>query len=429
METWGSFAYYFNVFASKSAMNPEHLSQAPEIIVFLLIGGGLSVLGSKLLAHTIDLHYTEPRQRGPEEELLSIQEREMKPRPQEQRSNSLTLPALLNLSAPRTLKGDVLCFVFLGYVLMAIMRFTMYWILQVHDTFTNDWKIDSDWGLLMLYLVGVLLAAFVPLRDLVWLQLLCVLLNVTQMFCRAFQREEPLEKEARMIWVLLPTFVQLLTNLLMIPTVMAGLNVSSALQNRVQLAAVGGAGALYVLIGLYMWITDHTVFSFAKQVITVVSVPCLYANIQIRLCVLSEIVVAWRYGQNLQVAKYDFPIRVKAVQILLPFVIYGLFKSVSLITSTELNIITKVQHGYMISGSLVLIIIAYCYQCTVQLKNRRNVHQVWMYVLYAGGFVSLAAAMACYWLYKPTEAAHSLLVDAMLFTFVLAWQVIGKFFN
>jgi len=383
------------------------------------------VLGSKLLAHTIDLHYTEPRQRGPEEELLSIQEREMRPRPQEQRSNSLTLPALLNLSAPKTLTGDVLCFVFLGYVLIAIMRFTMYWILQVHDTFKTGWGIESVWVLLMLYLVGVLLAAFVPLRDLVWLQLLCVLGNVTQML----QSEEPLEEEAKMIWVLLPTFVQLLTNLLMIPTVMAGLNVSSALQNRVQLAAVGGAGALYVLIGLYMWITDHTVFSFAKQVITVVSVPCLYANIQIRLCVLSEIVVAWRYGQNLQVANYDYPIRVKAVQILLPFVIYGLFKSVSLITSTDLIIITKVPHGYMISGSLVLIIIAYCYQCTVQLKNRRNVHQVWMYVLYAGGFVSLAAAMACYWLYKPTEAADSLLVDGMLFAFVLAWEVIGKFFN
>lgn len=412
METWGSFAYYFNIFASKSFISSGYFSV--PICVFLLIGAVLSVLSSQLLVHTIDLHYGAG-EHG--EELLDRPEGEQTRRPQEERGNSVTLPALLYLSAPRTVLGDVLYFVFLMLTVVVTLRITIFWSQLL-------FYLVSEFSLVLFApcLAGVLLAPFLPLRYMSWLQLLCVLLNLCAMSCNQFGGR--LGRE----WLLLmlPVFVLFFSNLLMIPTVMTGLNVSSKLQNEVQLVAVGVAGALYFFLGLLNSLFWGSYCSYyAERLLELWFILCAYANIQIGIRVLTEIVVAWRYGQNLQMAQLYYPIRIKLVQILLPCVIILACFFFELGNEKIRNMLL----GCMLGAGFQLIMVAYCYQCTVRIVGRDYEHKAEMYVVYLGGFISLAATVMCYFHYYDQQMWISLMLDGVLVTFVVSWQAIGHFFS
>ena len=84
----GCFAYYFNSLILLNRVFPEHFVNFPIVNTLLIIfGGGLSLLASKLLLRTIDLHFTEVVGTEGMEQLLE--------RNPEKRSSVLNLPTFV----------------------------------------------------------------------------------------------------------------------------------------------------------------------------------------------------------------------------------------------------------------------------------------------------------------------------------------------
>jgi hypothetical protein len=228
--------------------------------------------------------------------------------------------------------------------------------------------------------------------------------------------------------MLFTELAEIFANHLMIPSVVSALHVSAAKQNRMQIAAVAFAASLYLILGSCRYFTEEVDLPTAKSISKYVSVLSLYASIIVRLCPLTEIVIAWRYGANITVAEVNYPNRVKAVRIAIPFVIYLPIEIAAFFGLVDIKVFTNLPHAYMLCASIGLIVIAYCCdnsdrRIPVNLKMEKK----WVILLYIGGLASLATTLAYFWCFKGIEALKSSLFDFGILVLILLWSLIGRF--
>jgi len=101
---------------------------------------------------------------------------------------------------------------------------------------------------------------------------------------------------------------------------------------------------------------------------------------------LADIVIAWRYGLNLVMARRTYPLRIKAVQILIPLFIYV---PTFMCAYFEYDLAIEIgnsEFGYILAVSTMYFIIPICYYFTVQQMGERVVGRTpawWTYSLYA----------------------------------------------
>jgi hypothetical protein len=423
LSEFGSFAYYFNVIAVKTAKAPGLFAAAAlESTVFLLVAAGLSVLANLLLLKTIDLQFSEPILAGGMESLLT--------QPPSSREGVLNLPFLLKNSAPKNLLGKLLYLLFLACFLIEVMRFSMFWGLELYSQLPVDtFKMWS--GLTLLFLVGATCLSF---QDMEGAQILCVFLNVMLAICDCML---PQQAKSSQIYSEFPLFMLYLSNQLIVPTVVAASRSSTERQNYLQAGAIGLVAVLFLTLGLAMSggspdLSSDTI-AIVEHIRGLIFIPCMFACVHIRLRVLAEVVIAWRYGLDVRMAREQYPVRVKAVQVLLPLVAALPCFLLAYFQASAVRDLIMMPQGYMLVVSTFFLIIPYCYNRTADEfgegvgKNRAPAW--WSYALYLGGLISLVAT---FYSFSQVETAKSLLtlaVDVGLFGLMVLWQIIGHFFS
>jgi hypothetical protein len=106
------------------------------------------------------------------------------------------------------------------------------------------------------------------------------------------------------------------------------------------------------------------------------------------LRVLAEVVIAWRYGLDVRMAREQYPVRVKAVQVLLPLVAALPCFLLAYFQASAVRDLIMMPQGYMLVVSTFFLIIPYCYNRTADEfgegvgKNRAPAW--WSYALYLG---------------------------------------------
>jgi len=421
LSDFGSFAYYFNVIAVKTAKAPELFSAAMlESTVFLAVAAGMSVLANLLLLKTIDLQFSEPIYAEGRERLLT--------HPSDKRQGVLNLPFLLQHSAPKTSLGTVLYLLFLACFLIEVMRFSMYWGLELYSQLgVSNFQAWS--GLMLLFLVGATCLSF---QDMEKAQILCVFLNVLLAVCDCLLPKT----NNRMLESQFPLFMLYLSNQLIVPTVVAASRASTEKQSRLQAWAIGTVAVLFLALGLAMHgdrpELSNSTTTLLQQVRGLIFMPCVFACVHIRLRVLAEVVIAWRYGLDVKLARAQYPVRVKAVQVLLPLVVALPCFHLAYFQVTEVQDLIMLPEGYMLVVSTFFLIIPYCYNSTVHelggSAEQERAPVWWSYVLYAGGLTSLFATLYSFTQLESNKGLLTLVVDLGLLGLMLLWQVLGNFF-
>ena len=423
----GCFAYYFNILASKAAMAPAFFEKAPYTsTVFLLLATGLSIVASKLLLKTIDLQFSE--QAGDREALLT--------RPPGERESVLNLPFLLQISAPKTLEGDILYFLVLVIVQIALLRLTALWVMFLYD-FTKDF---SGWGgLIFLLLAG---SSFISFPELQGLQVLCVGLNVVYAVSNSMinsniqLNSEGKEWDNELNFAEFGVITLFVVNQLNVPSVLAASAVSTARQSQLQTLAVVLVAALSLVLGLSIPrnedMNKEGVFVYVRGLIFV---PCAFSWLQIRMRTLVEVVTAWRYGLNVHVARERYPYRVKIVQICLPVIVAlpcFILPYLDVSTQNLMFDVIALPQELTLAISIILLIIPCCYDWTVQgfsgNVDLKRVPEWWRYVAYVGGGCSLLASVYSFTqVDDSTTLWYSLYLDCGLVGGMVVWQVLGNY--
>ena len=215
LSDFGCFAYYFNSLIQGTGMWPRQFQHFPLIsTILVLLGGGLSLLASKLLLRTIDLHFSEVVGEEGREQLLET--------PPEKRSSVLNLPALLQRCLPRTWWGDTLYVVLMACLVIALVRellsfgFILYRLMRYGDVY--GWG-----GLFVLFVGGIFMGSSLSLQTMEGVQIGCILLNATFALSYNFTISVTAQTPPENIWEVVthlynPCF---LSNHILIPTVLA----------------------------------------------------------------------------------------------------------------------------------------------------------------------------------------------------------------
>jgi hypothetical protein len=232
---------------------------------------------------------------------------------------------------------------------------------------------------------------------------------------------------------LFPRFVAFLSIELIIPSVMAVSKVSPERHGALITWAVGIVAAFYLILGGLKQYESLTYVEIPKWARKVIALPSLFASIHIGMGAIVDVVIAWRYGLNVKVAELHYPKRVKAVRVLLPFALYAFCFFFSFFYGSPL----KEKPLFWVAGSLitfsmVLFIIPYCYKATEELFASRDVEdgqKWWVYVVFAGGVAYVAATLYFIINNQDFNILASLTIDACIMGVFVLWQLIGQFFK
>lgn len=420
----GCFAYYFNSIFPGVYTLPVLLAKAPLYTLYLVAAALLSILASKLLVSTIDLHFSESLVLEGREQLLM--------RPPSQRHSSLNLPSLFERCVPHTCSGTVLYVAFLAAVLVMLLRSAMCVSLNLY-VYVKNGETMGWGGLMLLFLVGTMVAASMSYQSMEGVQIACMLLNImdsVRSSILVIGKQIPMNTFDESSAQLFPLFVSLLSNQVVIPCVLAAAGLTSHCQFMLQAWAASLVVGLSLVIAAFLALCgpefSPMVLATAERIGPILTVSSAFSFFHIWVRALAAVVIAWRYGTNLQTARRRYPQRVKTVEIVLPLLVslpylvliacYGLLAVVNWISKSK---------GNLVSASAIWLIIPYCYCSSVRsigealVKDR--VSRWWCYLLYLGGTVALIGSLI------NGDLIESVGVDVALVAGMLLWQVIGHF--
>ena len=429
LSDFGCFAYYFNSLVLYTGIETRYFMHYPLVNTALVfLGGGLSLLAAKLLLRTIDLHFSEVVGEEGRERLL-----ETAP---ENRSCVLNLPALLQRCLPRTWWGDTLYVVLMACLVISLVRellsfgFILYRLMRDGDVY--GWG-----GLFVLFAVGIFMGSSLSLQTMEGVHIGCILLNATFALSYNFAVSVPLQAPPDNIWEVVthlynPCF---LSRHILFPTVLAASKAPS--QQHIVLITWAVISVLavqlpsYLLKGVYTPIFNETTLDFAFKILILIRVPVVFCITHLQMRTLADIVIAWRYGLNLVMARRTYPLRIKAVQILLPLLIYLPTFTCAYFDLDPARAIAFSQFGFILAVSTMYFIIPFCYNFTVQQMGEEVVGRIpawWTYSLYAACAFSLTHTILYYYLYRtPTNILLEFCICGGIFVLMALWQTIGYF--
>ena len=418
LSDFGCFAYYFNSLVVYTEIRPEHFAHYPLAnTVLVLLGGGLSLLAAKLLLRTIDLHFSEVVGEEGRERLLEA--------PPEKFSSILNWPALLQRCLPFTWWGDTLYVVLLVCIVIALVQY----LLQNGFIFYNFIMYGDmfGWGgLFVLFGVGILMGSSLSLQTMEGVQMGCVLLNVVCLILQNITYRVNLEAPPESISEIYAALYNpcRLSNHLVIPSILA----ASRAPLKRHMALITWAVCIVLairlpsnlFIGLYEQFYSERIVHAARM-LTFLSV--LFSSSHIYMRTLVNTVISWRYGLNSIMARRTYPLRIKAVQILLPLLIY-----LPLFAYINYGIHSSIfPFAASLVWSIMYFIIPYCYSWTVQQMGEGVVGRTsvwWTYSLYAACLYSLTKAI---FLGYDSDIMWDVSFIGGIFSLMAVWQVIGYF--
>lgn len=428
LSDFGCFAYYFNSLILLNGIYPEYFVHFPQINTLLIIfGGGLSLLASKLLLRTINLHFTEIVGTEGMERLLE--------RDPEKRSSVLNLPALLQRCLSFTCWGTTLYVVFMVVIVIALARESLANLYSFMDAGK-----EVGWGgLMVLGIVGILVGSSLSLQSMEGVQMACILLNVVFRLCYNLNFQADLSDSTSSPWQVISEIYNPcpLSHHLLIPSVLA----ASRATSKRHLVLLSWAMGLVLIINLpyelffayYKPLISGEINSDVRKIRRSLAGMVYFSCSHIYMRALADVVIAWRYGLNVKVAKLRYPLRIKIVQLLIPLIIYlPLMISICFCQEVALNIV-YLPFGYAQAVSSVYFLIPYCYNCTVQEMGEELVGRVsvwWTYLLYAAGLCFLVHTIVWDILNHTVEKILlSLGINLGLFALMAIWQTIGYFIS
>jgi len=409
LSDFGCFAYYFNSLVLYTGIEPLLFMHYPLVnIVLVLLEGGLSLLAAKLLLRTIDLHFSEVVGEEGRERLLEA--------PPEKFSSILNWPALLQRCLPFTWWGDTLYVVLLVCIVIALVQY----LLQNGFIFYIMYGDMFGWGgLFVLFGAGILMGSSLSLQTMEGVQMGCVLLNVVCQILHNITYQAP-ESISEIYAALYNPYR--LSNHLVIPSILA----ASRAPLKRHMALITWAVFIVLAIGLpsnlFIGFSESIVHAAWKvQKLTFLSV--LFSSSHIYMRTLVNTVIAWRYGLNSIMARRTYPLRIKAVQILLPLLIYlPLFAYINYVRPSSIF-----PFAASLVWSLMYFIIPYCYSWTVQQMGEGVVGRTsvwWTYSLYAACLYSLTKAI---FLGYDSDIMWDASFIGGIFSLMVVWQIIGYF--
>ena len=426
LSDFGCFAYYFNTLMTNTGIQPKYFAHYPLVnTALVLLAVGLFLLASKLLLRTIDLHFSEVVGEAGREQLL-----ETAP---EKRSCVLNLPALLQRCLPHTWWGDTLYVVFMLCIVTGLVHrllkngLSLYGYLWYGD--------EVGWGgLFVLFAVGLLVGPSLSLQTMEGVQIGCVLLSAVYLL--SLRMAYSLTSQAPVnLWEVFAGLYDpcMLSTHLLIPSVLAASRAPSQRHMVIIAWAVALVIAinlpLHLFIGLYG--RSETIANVANKIVKLTLIPTLFSMTHTYMVTLVDIIIAWRYGLNLVVARRTYPLRIKAVQILLPLLTCLPITIIAYFNYNMALYIVSLPFGFDLAWGTMYLIIPFCYRWTVQQMGEEVVGRMpawWTYSLYAAWVFAFTRTIVYYYLYRtPTDVLLSSCLSGGIFVVMAIWQTISYF--
>jgi hypothetical protein len=384
----------------------------------------LAVIASKLLLRTIEIHFSEQVAQGNQQAEVP-----------EQRETALSLPFLLHSCLDGNWVGGIFYLLSLVAVLIALLRTSVTFGFKSYTLLANHADLDGDLAIevvIAVFIVSASITAYLPYQSLQIVHIICILLNILYAVSKVTSAEYVKERQTPTAGSVFPHFVSFLAIELIIPSVVAVSKVSPRRHWVLITWAVVIVAACYSVFSYLLYSGAQIYMEIPLSVKAWITLPCLFANIHIPMGALVDVVIAWRYGLNVKVAEQHYPQQVQAVRMLLPFALYAFCFFFSFYGFPLAKSIEHWVLGSLVTVSLVLCAIAYCYKATQDLFEVRDEEvgqRWWVYAVSAGGVVYTATALYFFYNNERFNWYTSFGIDIYIIGVFVLWQLLGQFFN
>ena len=426
LSDFGCFVYYFNSLILTTGLYPEHFAHFPLVnTVLLLLGGGLSLLASRLLLRTIDLNFSEVLCVGLRELLLGACSK--------RRSWVSNISALLKLCLSYNSWGKIVYVIFMPYIVLSLVRNLLVsgFLLYVHTI--GEAEFGWRW-LMVLFAGGILVGSSLSLQKMARVQMVCGLLHIVCTLCFSLTYLVDLANAPESIWQTITaqydTFLR--SNHILIPSV---LEASKSPPKRhivlitwAVILALGINLLQYWIVGMYRPIISETSTLIIRRIGILLQIPVLFSSVHIYLRALTDVVITWRYSYN---ANKRYYWRIKAVRILLPLIVYLPIFALAYFDQSKAQYIVFLPFASTLATSTMYLIIPYCYNRTVQqIWLMKKTPAWWTNSLYAAWVFSLIAAIVNYSLYRTfADIKLGVSLSGSLYVVMVLWHIIGYFLS